>query len=741
MQAGQTAPGSGSGLGARARARPHSVTPAVVCAAQPRHIRSAARRTTGYPQQAVAFPRIGLQAAPTHGSSLAVAGPRRRTCRRADGLGCRASSASVPMPSSNDNTGSRSRGDPGLIGDRESTRSYTDTLASTQFHAAIGSAPLPPPPKSADLPDILIYLGRLAASDTGLLWRLGIALLLLGIAKTGGILTPLLFKYAVDALVLPAGATPPPLWILPSMGAVTALLVMGAVKALSAICNDLRSVIFTPVGQNAGRRVATHAFLHVLHLDPAFHLDQNTGALNRRLERGIRSVSMIFRAVLFTFLPTVVELVLVCAILWQTFSGYLALAVLGTFVAYVAYTASLTQVAADRRKEVNRRDEIATGKAVDALLNVETVRQFDNQYFEAEKYDLLVKDYQVAAQRSEYISAALNGGQGVILAMGMAFCLSFAAYGCMMGTSTLGDVVLCNGLLLQLWAPLQFLGFFYRELRQSLVDMEKLFHILGTSTNVKDGVIELPATAKEVGSGTDSNSAGQQSNGDAGASNGDSALERGTNGQAVNLTGMHVLMRDVHFGYRDDRMVLSGVTLAAKPGESIAVVGPSGSGKSTLIKLLLRLYDINEGSITLDGYRISDLTLESLYRSAAIVPQETPLFNDTIFNNIAYSCPDASPADVERAAKASELHDTIMRMPQQYDTLVGERGLKLSGGEKQRVAIARAVLRNPRLLVGVGRFPILCLILCHVLRLADANTRWDHRCVMKQQAPLTRARR
>ncbi|KAH8949613.1 hypothetical protein BDL97_10G041600 [Sphagnum fallax] len=510
---------------------------------------------------------------------------------------------------------------------------------------------LPPAPSEASLTTVMPYLWSLASSDTTLRWRLAAALVLLVVSKAAGLAGPVLLKQAMDDL-----AQPPTLNATPAL---VALILAALSKAVSAGLNEVRYIIFAPLGQATARRVGVQLLDHILRLDLAFHLERQTGALSRILDRAQRSVVNIFRAVVFTFIPTVVELVLVCGLLAQKVSGMVAGIVLVTFTAYVAWTVHITTQAAESRKQVNKLENLATGKAVDALLNYETVVQFNNQKLEVEQYNSLLQGYQHASLASERLSAALNGGQALILALGIAAVMSLAGLQVAQGTMTIGDLVLANGLILQLSGPLQFLGFLYRDLRQSQVDLESLFTILSTQSILKDGTVALQSTGK----------------------------------------GVKLRANNLRFSYTSSREVLLGVSLSAEPGQSIALVGASGSGKSTIVKLLLRLYDPDSGSLFLDDHDLRSLSQESLRNAVAVVPQDTVLFNDTILHNIAYGRPSATQEQVIQAAKQARLHDAVLRMPDGYATRVGERGLKLSGGEKQRVAIARAFLKGPRLLI------------------------------------------
>eukprot|EP00850_Spirogloea_muscicola_P003591 SM000014S00379 [mRNA] locus=s14:1014211:1019871:+ [translate_table: standard] len=511
---------------------------------------------------------------------------------------------------------------------------------------------LPEPPADSSIQSVLPYLWALASGDRTLRWRLAVALVLLVAGKAAGLAGPLLFKQGLDGLAQ-AGSL--------SLGqqavhaAVAALVMSGVSKALSALFNEVRYVVFTPVGQATGRRVALQFFEHILAMDVAFHLERKTGGLSRIIDRGKRSVTMIFRAVVFTFIPTAVELALVCGLLAKQISPAFAGVVLLTFVAYVAWTIALTKAAAASRKEVNRLDNLTTGKVVDALLNYETVVQFNNEQLEAEQYDDLLRSYQQASVEAEYISAKLNGGQALILALGVATVMAMAGMRVAKGIMTAGDLVLANGLILQLSVPLQFLGFLYRDLRQSLVDMDAMFTILRTKSALRDGDVELEPSG------------------------------RGAKLRAYN----------VEFGYTPARQVLKGVSFVAEPGQSIAVVGPSGSGKSTIVKLLLRLYDPQAGTVYLDNHEIRSLTMASLRSAVAVVPQDTVggtsfldracnvLFNDTIAANIRYGRPSATDEEVEQAAKQAKLYDAIKGMPDGFETMVGERGLKILRAERR----------------------------------------------------------
>jgi ABC-type transport system involved in Fe-S cluster assembly fused permease/ATPase subunit len=507
-------------------------------------------------------------------------------------------------------------------------------------------------PASSELIDVLPFLGRLALVDSQLAWRLLLALGLVVVSKAAGLVAPLYFKQAVDGLSASPAAP------IASMSIITAAIVYhGIARGINSLAKEAQAIVFTPVSQAAGRRISYFALSHVLGLDLYFHLNKNTGALSRMLERGSRSIAMIFRAVVFTFLPTFLELVAVCFILYRSFDWRISGIVVVTFGAYFLWTIGLTMLSTKIRREVKNLDNTISGRAVDALLNVEAVKLSGAEVYEVEEYDKTLERYQRATVRLEIAAAMLNGGQAVVLAIGMTACLIAAVRQPMVTT---GDLVMIQGLLIQLWAPLQFLGWFYRELRQSLVDMEDLFSLMRTGTKVPEGSVDIEDTRAPV----------------------------------------HIELKDVEFRYPGTkRRVLKGVDIVAKAGESIAIVGPSGSGKSTLLRLLVRMFDPSVGSVEMDGIDVRDLTSQSLTKCIAVVPQDTVLFNDSMLHNVTYGNSGATAGEVSEAVVAAKLTEAVDRMPDGWMTAVGERGLKLSGGEKQRVAIARAFLKKPRLLI------------------------------------------
>lgn len=516
--------------------------------------------------------------------------------------------------------------------------------------------PPPNPPANGSFVEVLSYIWNLAAGDPSLHWRLSVAIILLFGSKLAGIGGPFLFKRAMDELTNGSTKLQSEYYIY----VVASLLILSSLtKAISSGLNEVRYVVFAPIGHAVGRRIGVYLLQHILYLDLSFHLDKSSGVLLRILERAQRSVIHIFRAVVFTFIPTAIELVLVCALLSHQVGAAVAGIVLLAFLAYVIWTVKITTAAALSRIKANKFEERVSGKAIDALLNYETVVQFNNQSIEVMQYNQLLQSYQHAMLDAEYLSATLNGGQAAILSVGIAAVMVVTGLQVAKGMVGIGSLVLVNGLILQVASPLQFLGFIYRDLRQSLVDLDALFNILSIKPSIEDGSIKLQKTG------------------------------RGVSLKADNL----------YFSYKNSIKILHGVSFAADPGESIAIVGPSGSGKSTIVKLILRLYDPSNGTLSMDGHDICSIRKDSLRQAVAVVPQDTVLFNDTIFHNILYGLPTASEADVTRAARQAHLHEAVLQMPKGYMTVVGERGLKLSGGEKQRVAIARAFLKAPRLLI------------------------------------------
>ena len=487
--------------------------------------------------------------------------------------------------------------------------------------------------------------------------RVVTAMVLLVAAKLATVFVPVLYKLAIDILTEPGGTTGD----LPTAVVVPVGLILGygLVRVLSQVFGELRDFVFARVGQRAMRSIAlkTFRYLHVLAL--RFHLDRQTGGLSRAIERGIRGIDFLLRFMLFSILPTLVEIALVCGILWVLFSFWFSLVTIVTIGSYIAYTLVVTEWRLKFRRAMNASDSEANTKAIDSLLNYETVKYFGNEEHEAERYDQSLRGYEAAAVRSLTSLSLVNIGQGFIIAAGATIIMIMAGFGIARGTMTVGDFVLVNTYLFQLYQPLNFLGFVYREIKQSLTDMEAMFRLLAENREVADK----------------------------------------PDAQTLRLKDGVIRFENVSFGYDQRRPILRDVSFEVPAGHTVAIVGPTGAGKSTISRLLFRFYDVTAGRITIDGQDLRDVTQASLRRAIGIVPQDTVLFNDTVFYNVQYGRPEATPAEVENAARLARIHDFVMSMPDGYNTKVGERGLKLSGGEKQRVAIARTILKGPKILM------------------------------------------
>lgn len=482
------------------------------------------------------------------------------------------------------------------------------------------------------------------------------ALVLLLSAKLIGVYVPFLFKDAVDVL---AGDKPATTATLAAAVPVGLIVGYGIARVLTLLFGELRDAVFVKVGQHAVRQIALTTFRHLHQLSLRFHMERKTGGLSRIIERGTRGIDFLLRFMLFNILPTLLEIFLITTIFWIKFGFSYAAVTLGCLISYIYFTASVTDWRLKFRREMNDQDTKANSKAVDSLLNFETVKYFTNEAWEANRYDKALARYESAAVRSQLSLTLLNVGQGFIISLGLVVVLMLAAQGVIDGQLTIGEFVLVNSLLIQIYVPLNFLGFVYREIKQSLTDMEKMFEIIGKKPEVKDDQDAKPLA----------------------------------------VSGGSVSFKDVQFHYNENRPILKGVSFDVPAGTTTAIVGASGAGKSTISRLLFRFYDVTGGTIKIDEQDIAEVSQESLRRDIGVVPQDTVLFNDTLLYNIRYGRPDASDEDVHKAAQLSQLHDFIAALPEGYETEVGERGLKLSGGEKQRVAIARTILKNPSILI------------------------------------------
>ena len=481
--------------------------------------------------------------------------------------------------------------------------------------------------------------------------RVVIALGLLVLAKGTNVVVPIFYKYAVDALSAETGAV---------LAVPVGLLVAyGLTRVMAQAFGEVRDAVFAKVAQRSIRLAGLSAFRHLHRLSLRFHLDRKTGGVSRAIERGTKGIEFVLAFMVFNILPTLLEILLVCGVLWALYTVWFALVTLVTIGGYIAWTLTVTEWRTKFRRAMNENDSEASTKAIDSLLNFETVKYFGNEDHEARRFDVALKGYEQAAVKSRTSLTLLNIGQGAIIAAGLTAVMIMAGSGVASGAMTIGDFVLVNAYLIQLYLPLNFLGFVYREIKRSLTDMEAMFALLGE--------------APEIGDAPDAG--------------------------PVRITGRRVEFEDVSFSYDPRRPVLKGVSFTVPAGKTLAIVGPSGSGKSTISRILFRFYDVDAGRVLIDGQDIRQVTQQSLRAAIGMVPQDTVLFNDTIYYNIAYGNPAASPAEVEEAARLARVHDFVMGLPDGYQTAVGERGLKLSGGEKQRVAIARTILKGPSILL------------------------------------------
>jgi ATP-binding cassette subfamily B protein len=482
------------------------------------------------------------------------------------------------------------------------------------------------------------------------------ALLLLVMAKLISVTTPYLYKLAVD--MLSGEAAQDPVWMM-TLGAVGLTVAYGLARLGAVAFGEARDAVFARVGQRAIRQLALETFLHIHALSLRYHITRKTGGLSRIIERGVKGVDFLLRFMLFSVGPLILELTMVSVLFAVLFGWQYMAVVVVTIAIYVAFTFKVTELRVRIRREMNDQDTDANQKAVDSLLNFETVKYFNAEAREAARYDVAMQRYEVAAVKTGQSLSFLNAGQSLIITTGLVIVMIMAAKGVQAGVLTVGDFVMVNAYMIQITMPLNFLGTVYREIRQALVDMGQMFGLLGQPAEV----VDKPAAAP------------------------------------IAVRGGEIVFDNVSFAYDPARAILKGISLTVRPGQKVALVGPSGSGKSTIGRLLFRFYDVTGGAIRIDGQDIRDVQQTSLHAVIGVVPQDTVLFNDTVYYNIAYGRDGATEAEVHAAAKAARIHDFIMSLPDGYDTTVGERGLKLSGGEKQRVGIARTLLKNPPILI------------------------------------------
>ena len=519
--------------------------------------------------------------------------------------------------------------------------------------------PSPPPPAAdpaqkrsdwATLSRLLPYLWQYK-------WRVVLAIVFMVGAKVANVGVPVLLKNLVDAMTIKPG-DPVAVLVVPA----GLLLAYGLLRLSTSLFTELRELVFSKATQGAARSIALQTFEHLHALSLRFHLERQTGGMTRDIERGVRGIESLVSFTLFNIAATLIEVILVLTVLGVAFDAWFAGITLAALACYITYTVKITEWRTQFRRQANEFDSAAHTKAIDSLLNYETVKYFNNEAFEAQRYDESLERLRVAKLKAQTTLSLLNAGQQLIIAVGLVAMLWRATQGVVDGRMTLGDLVMVNAFMIQLYIPLNFLGVIYREVKQSLTDLDKMFTLMDKEREVADAPGAQPLAG----------------------------LDQPT-----------VRFEDVVFAYdaKGGRTILQGISFEIPAGKTVAVVGPSGSGKSTLARLLFRFYDIQQGRITIAGQEIRGVTQASVRQAIGIVPQDTVLFNDTVANNIAYGRPGATQEEIEAAARAARIHDFIASTPKGYATMVGERGLKLSGGEKQRVAIARTLLKNPPILI------------------------------------------
>ena len=504
----------------------------------------------------------------------------------------------------------------------------------------------------AILRDMLPYLWP--AGHPGLKARVVFAMVALVLSKVVTVATPYAFKHATDALTGQAGAA-----ATAAMAVVFLVLAYGVGRIMMVLLAQIRDAVFARVSQRAVRELAVRTFRHLHALSLKFHLERRTGGLSRIVSRGTMGIDTVLRFSLFNTIPTILEILLVAVILAWSYGWLYALVIIITVLAYVWFTYAATEWRINIRRDMNAADTDANTKAVDSLLNFETVKYFGNEEHEARRYARSMDSYETAAVKTWVSLAVLNSGQAVVYSIGLTVVMVMSALSVRAGTATVGDFVMINALMIQLYMPLNFIGSSYREIKQGLIDVEQMFTLLKVNAEIEDKPGAQPLKVQDA----------------------------------------EVVFENVNFAYDPERPILKNLSLRVPPGKTVAIVGPSGAGKSTISRLLYRFYEVGAGRILIDGQDISQVTQTSLRAAIGMVPQDTVLFNDTIRYNIRYGRPDATDEEVEEAARMAQIHDFVISLPKGYDAMVGERGLKLSGGEKQRVSIARTILKGPPILI------------------------------------------
>ena len=526
----------------------------------------------------------------------------------------------------------------------------TRSAARANPHMQPGTSTKKPTSALKTILSLLPYLWP--AGETGLRVKLSFALLAMLLAKIGTVYVPVIYGHLIDHLSHAAGPLGLPVALIGGYV---------AVRVAAASFGELRDALFAGVQMRASRVVARKTFEHLHALSMRFHLDRQTGGLSNIILRGTLGIQSVLRLAAFNLVPTLLELALTTLMLWHLFGVWYALVTFMAIGLYIAFTFTFTTWRTKFRRTMNETDSEAQTKAIDSLINFETVKYFGNEAHESRRFDESLARFEKASVQSQISLNVLNIGQAIIISAALGVMMLMAAMGVLHHHMTVGSFVVVNTYLIQLYVPLNFLGFTYLTLNQGLVDMEQMFALLQVNQEVKDkqNALKLPSHGAPA----------------------------------------EIRFEDVHFSYNPDRQILNGISFTAAPGQKIAIVGPTGSGKSTISRLLFRFYDVTSGAVLIDGHDVRNYRQHDLRAAIGVVPQDTVLFNDSIYYNIAYGHPGATRADVEQAARLAQIHDFIITLPQGYNTKVGERGLKLSGGEKQRVAIARTILKNPRILV------------------------------------------